>query len=70
MTDNSVSQKLPFVSIVTVTFNAKAFLEKTLTSVKQQTYPNIEYLVIDGNSTDNTKAIADNYRDICNYAYQ
>lgn len=64
MTDNSVLQKLPLLSIVTVTFNAKVFLEKTLTSLKQQTNPKIEYLIIDGNSTDSTKVIADNYRNI------
>ena len=42
----------PLVSIITPNFNGEAFLEKTIQSVINQTYQNIEYIVIDGGSTD------------------
>lgn len=51
------------VSIITVCFNAEATIEHTLRSVAAQTYPHIEYLVIDGGSTDGTLAVVDRYRD-------
>ena len=44
----------PSVSIITVVFNARALLEGTLQSVFAQTYPNVEYIVVDGGSTDGT----------------
>lgn len=53
----------PRVSIVTVTWNAATVIERTLESVLAQSYPNIEYLIIDGGSTDGTLAIVDRYRD-------
>mgnify|MGYP000288905985 CR=1 FL=1 len=45
------------ISIITVVRNAKELFFQTLESVKNQTYQNIEYVVIDGNSTDGTKEI-------------
>ncbi|WP_338355674.1 glycosyltransferase family 2 protein [uncultured Marinobacter sp.] len=42
----------PLVSVVTVVFNMRDSLANTLASVSRQTYPNIEYVVIDGGSTD------------------
>lgn len=44
----------PLVSIITVTYNAEKTLQKTIDSVQKQTYPNIEYIIIDGHSIDNT----------------
>jgi len=41
-------------SIITVTYNASLWIERTVRSVVSQTYPNIEYIIIDGNSTDGT----------------
>lgn len=52
--------KLKF-SIVTVCRNAETAIEKTIRSVVQQTYGNIEYIVIDGVSTDNTLSIVNQY---------
>ncbi|GAB4397014.1 MAG: glycosyltransferase family 2 protein [Microscillaceae bacterium] len=51
----------PLVSIITVTFNAKALLETTIQSVLEQTYPEIEYIVVDGKSSDGTLAIIQQY---------
>jgi len=42
------------VSIITVCFNSAATLESTILSVKKQTYTNIEYIIVDGGSKDNT----------------
>lgn len=46
--------KRPCISIVTVCLNSAVTLERTLESVKAQTYPDIEHIVIDGGSTDGT----------------
>ena len=48
----------PLFSIITVTYNAEKWIERTLLSVLSQTYPNIEYIVIDGASKDGTMEIA------------
>ncbi|MDR0995596.1 MAG: glycosyltransferase [Tannerella sp.] len=44
----------PVFSIITITYNAERWIERTLRSVEEQTYPEIEYLIIDGASTDET----------------
>lgn len=50
-------------TIVTCTFNAQATLERTLDSVRTQTYMHLEHLIVDGASTDNTLAIARQYKE-------
>ena len=52
----------PLVSIVTPSFNHAQFLERTMQSVLQQNYPNLEYVVQDGGSTDGTEQILEKYR--------
>ena len=51
------------VSIITVVLNAEKTVARTIESVLAQTYGNIEYIIIDGRSTDNTLKIAEGYRD-------
>ena len=51
----------PFITVVTVTRNAEDVIERTLVSVCSQEYANLEYLVIDGNSTDSTCEIINRY---------
>lgn len=48
---------LPLVSIVTACLDSHAYLDETIDSVAKQTYPNIEYIVIDGGSSDGTVEI-------------
>ena len=57
----------PKISIVTVSYNTYNCIEKTIRSVINQTYDNVEYLIIDGGSTDGTQQIVENYRDKIDY---
>jgi putative colanic acid biosynthesis glycosyltransferase len=56
-------QNNPKISIVTVVYNAKDDLEKTIQNIVNQTYKNIEYIVIDGGSKDGTVDIIKNHED-------
>lgn len=51
------------ITIITVCYNRKATIEKAIKSVLEQNYDDIEYIVIDGNSTDGTQDIIESYRD-------
>ncbi len=55
------------VSIITVAYNGEKYLEETIQSVVSQTYSNIEYIIIDGDSTDGTVEIIKKYEDKIDY---
>ncbi len=55
------------VSVITVVYNGEKYLEETIKSVINQTYNNIEYIIIDGGSTDGTVEIIKKYEDNIGY---
>jgi hypothetical protein len=58
---------LPLITVITVVLNGEKTLEKTIESVISQTYPNVEYIIIDGGSTDGTLDIIKKYEDYIDY---
>lgn len=54
---------LPLITIATVTYNPGALLERTISSVEEQTYPHVEHLIVDGNSQDGTLAAVHRYQE-------
>lgn len=53
------------ISIITITYNAEHCLQRTLDSVRIQSYSSIEHVIIDGASKDRTLSMAENYRRLC-----
>lgn len=51
------------VTVLSVAFNSGATIARTIESVLNQTYPNIEYIIVDGASKDNTVEVAESYRE-------
>lgn len=60
-------EKQSLISIITVVYNGEKFLEETIQSVIHQTYNNVEYIIIDGGSTDGTLDIIKKYEDKVDY---
>lgn len=52
----------PFFSIITCTYNSGKFVQQALDSVCQQTFQDYEHIIVDGNSTDNTKSLIEQYQ--------
>ncbi len=59
-----MKETMPKISIITITYNSEKTVRETFESVKRQNYDNLEYIVVDGGSTDSTLAIAEEYKDI------
>jgi glycosyltransferase involved in cell wall biosynthesis len=53
----------PQITIITASYNSERTIERTIASVLNQTYPNIEYIIVDGASRDRTMEIVDKYSD-------
>ena len=54
--------ELPLISVVTPVFNGEKSIARVIESVLGQTYPHVEYIIMDGASTDQTVAVAESYR--------
>ena len=63
---NKVS-KYPKITVVTPNFNQGDFIEQTICSVLDQGYPNLEYIIIDGGSTDNSVSVIQKYKEQLQY---
>ena len=59
-----MSENQPFLSIITPVFNAEKSIQITIDSIKSQSFSNYEYIIVDGNSQDNTLKIIDSNKDI------
>ena len=58
---------MPLISIITATFNASKFIPDTIRSIRAQSYPNIEWIIIDGGSTDTTVDLLRANEDLIDY---
>lgn len=58
-----IKEITPMLSVITVSYNSSETIKVTLDSILNQSYKNIEYIVIDGNSSDSTVTILESYRD-------
>ena len=60
---DGVLDGLPRISIVTPCFNHAEYVEAAILSILEQGYPNLDYVIIDGGSTDRSAGVIDSYAD-------
>ena len=67
---NILPRKTPRVSVIISAYNSELYIVKAVESAIDQTYQNLEIIVVDDGSTDNTRQILEPYRDVIQYVYQ
>jgi glycosyltransferase involved in cell wall biosynthesis len=60
-------ENLPRITVITPSFNQAEFLERTIKSIVDENYPNLEYIIIDGGSTDGSVEIIKKYEEFLTY---
>ncbi len=60
----------PLISVITPTYNRSHFLPDAIDSIQKQNYPNLEIIIVDDGSTDNTKEVVQNFARNIKYIYQ